>query len=112
MTSGRISGGTDIGTGQKIFKGLQDVFLYLLTPHSSALASDPSDTDQKFHRSVDHVRQQLIELKQHHIDAYERDTTYNPDASNYFKFIPIFLTNLKLDKSYQVENPCYQVRFI
>ena len=93
--------------GKKIFIGLQDTFLHLLTPNISP--SDNKNFVDSQRRHQDAVRNKFENLKKEQIDAVLKDPTYNPDASNYFKFIPKYITSLTIGETYNLENACYQV---
>ena len=94
--------------GKKIFIGLQETFLHLLTPNIIQ-TSDNENFVNSQRRHQDAVRNKFENLRKEHLDAVLKDPTYNPDASNYFKFIPKYITSLTIGETYNLENPCYQV---
>ena len=49
-------------------------------------------------------------LKRKYFDQKKLDVTYNPDASDYFKFIPNYLDSLTIGETYKIDIPCYQVQ--
>ena len=101
----------DEPTGKKIFTGLQDTFLYLLTPQlSPVLGQDRNAYDVKNKEQQNDVRNKFKALQSQHLHNKMKDPTYNPDASNYFKFIPNYIETLTLGKTYKIDIPCYQVQ--
>ena len=97
--------------GQRIFKGLEDTFLHLLTPQLSPTKDETSEAlNQRQEKEIDAVRQKFQSLKLQHLDAKMKGVEYDPDASEYFKFIPNYLETLEiLEKPYKIDIPCYQV---
>ena len=97
--------------GQRIFDGLQDTLLHLLTPQLSLTKDETYEPlNQRQEKEIDAVRQQFQSLKLQHFDAKMKGVTYDPDASEYFKFIPNYLETLTIGKPYKIDIPCYQVR--
>ena len=99
--------------GQRIFDGLQDSFLHLLTPQLSPKKDETSKAfNQRQEKEIDAVKQKFQSLKLQHLDAKIKSVTYDPDASEYFKFIPNYLETLTIGKPYKIDIPCYQVQSI
>ena len=100
--------------GQRIFDGLQDTFLHLLTPQLSPTKDETSEAlTLRQEKEIDAIKQTFQTLKLQHLDAKVKGVKYDPDASEYFKFIPNYLETLAiLGKPYKIDIPCYQVRKI
>ena len=65
--------------------------------------------DAKNKEQQNKVRNKFKELQAQHLHAKTKDPTYNPDASDYFKFIPNYIEPLTIGKTYKIDVPCYQV---
>ena len=97
-------------SGPEIFKGLEEIFLYMMTPTVSPILDDPvTDFSRRQTRQRELTRKRFNAYKRYHLDSKLRDPTYNPDASDYFKFIPKFVTSLTSGKKFKIDIPCYQV---
>ena len=97
--------------GQKIFNGLQDIFLHLLTPQLSPMKDETVDLlALRQNEEIKAVRSKFENLKRKHLDAKIKDVSYNPDASDYFKFIPNYLKTLAIGETYKIDVPCYKVK--
>ena len=97
-------------SGPEIFKGLEEIFLYMLTPSVSPILDDPvTDFSRRQTKQQELTRKRFNAYKRYHLDSKLKDPTYNPDASDYFKFIPKFVTSLTSGKKFKIEIPCYQV---
>ena len=98
-------------SGTEILKGLEEIFLYILTPSISPTLAEPlSDYSLVRTKQLELTRKRLNAYKKQHLKAKLNDPTYNPDASDYFKFIPRFVTSLENGKTFSVDIPCYQVK--
>ena len=96
--------------GGGILAGLLETFVHLLTVNYFQ-TGNPEHVEHKAHLDkLNKARRTLKDHKQAHIAAHAKDSAYNPDAENYFKFLPKFETILEPGKVYsQVENPCFKV---
>ena len=98
-------------SGTEILKGLEEIFLYILTPSISPTLEAPlSDYSMVRNKQQELTRKRLNAYKKHHLDSKLNDPTYNPDASDYFKFIPKFVTSLESENKISIDIPCYQVK--
>ena len=98
-------------SGTEILKGLEEIFLYIMTPSMSPISADPlSDYSLLQKKKQELTRKRLNAYKKQHLNSKLNDPTYNPDASDYFKFIPRFVTGLENGKTFSVDIPCYQVK--
>ena len=99
--------------GQRIFNGLQDTFLHLLTPQLSPMKDETVDLlALRQNEEIKAVRSKFENLKRKHLDAKIKDVSYNPDGSDYFKFIPNYLETLTIGETYKIDIPCYKVENI
>ena len=97
--------------GQRIFNGLQDTFLHLLTPQLSPMKGESIESlSLRQNEEIEAVRSKFQNLKLMHLDRKMKDVSYNPDASDYFKFIPNYLKTLAIGETYKIDVPCYKVK--
>ena len=98
-------------SGTEILKGLEEIFLYIMTPSVSPTLAEPlSDYSLRRTKQQELTRKKLNAYKKHHLNSKLNDHTYNPDASDYFKFIPKFVTSLESENKISIDIPCYKVR--
>ena len=99
-------------SGTEILKGLEEIFLYIMTPSISPISKDlKSDYSLLQTKQQQLSRKRLNAYKKHHLNSKLNDPTYNPDASDYFKFIPKFVSTLENGKKFSIAIPCYQVKY-